>query len=216
MTNSHTAENSEAGVKDTYNVIAVSFEPDDNAYEALTALKGLDEQGRLRVEAAVVVARDSDGQIIEHDRAGSFDHIGTASGGLLGLMVGVIGGPLGVLVGGVVGLLVGSRFDLDENDRTESVLSEIAATVRPDHTALLAEVTEQGPEVVDTAMTRLGGTVLRRPVADVEAEIAAAEKARYEAQREATKELARARHEHSKEQVHAKTEALKEKLSRRG
>jgi uncharacterized membrane protein len=163
---------------DTYNVIAVSFEPDDNAYEALTALKELHDQGRLRVETAVVVVRDSNGQISENDHAGSLDYIGTASGGLLGLMVGVIGGPLGVLIGGASGLLVGSLFDLDEADRTESVLSEISATVRPDHTALLAEVTEQGPEVVDSAMTRLSGTVLRRPVADAEAEIAAAEKAR--------------------------------------
>ena len=172
---------------DTYNVIVASFERDDNAYEALAALKELDDQGRLRVEAAVVV-RDSDGQITEHDRAGSFDHIGRASGGLLGLMLGVIGGPIGVLVGGTSGLLVGSLFDLDEVDRTESVLSKVSAMVRPDRTALLAQVTEpEGPEVVDAAMARLGGTVLRRPVADVEAEIAATEKARFEAQLKATK-----------------------------
>jgi len=60
-------------------------------------------------------------------------------------------------------------------------------TVRVGHNALLAELTEQSPEVVDTAMTRLGGRVLRRPIADIEAEIAAADKAQREAKKEARK-----------------------------
>jgi ABC-type lipoprotein release transport system permease subunit len=67
---------------------------------------------------------------------------------MLGLLLGIIGGPLGVLIGGTYGLLVGSLFDLDEAERTESVLSEISASVRPGHTALRAQVTEHSPEVV--------------------------------------------------------------------
>ena len=170
-------------------MISVSFDPDNKAYAALTALKELDAQGRLDVEAAAVVARDDDGQIVVKDRVGSFEYAGAAGGGLLGLLVGIIGGPLGVLIGGSYGLLVGSLFDLGEEEQSESVLGQISASVKPGHTALLAEVTEQSPEVVDTAMARLGGTVLRRPVAEVEAEIAAAEQAQREAKREATKEL---------------------------
>jgi len=212
MTNTHTIQDSGADAASTYNVIAVSFNPDNNAYEALTELKELDGQGRLGVEAATVVARDANGQIVVKDRIGSLEFAGAAGGGMLGLLLGVIGGPLGVLIGGTYGLLVGSLVDVDEAERTESVLSEISASVRAGHTALLAQVAEQGPEVVDAAMVRLGGTVLRRPVADVEAEIAAAEKAQRDAKREADKELARGRRERSKEQVQAKVEELKAKL----
>lgn len=215
MTDTNPHQNSGADATSAYNVIAVSFDPDNNAYAALTTLKELGEQGRLGVDAATVVVRDANGQIVVKDRAGSFEYAGAASGGMLGLLLGIIGGPLGVLIGGTYGLMVGSLFDLDEVERTESVLSEISASVRPGHTALLAQVTEQSAEVVDTAMARLGGTVLRRPVADVEAEIAAAEKAQREAQREATKELVRGRRERSKEQVHAKVEELKAKLPNR-
>jgi uncharacterized membrane protein len=215
MTDTNPHQNSGADATSTYNVIAVSFDPDNNAYAALTTVKELDEQGRLGVDAATVVVRDANGHIVVKDRAGSFEYAGAAGGGMLGLLLGIIGGPLGVLIGGTYGLMVGSLFDLDEVERTESVLSEISASVRPGHTALLAQVTEQSAEVVDAAMARLGGTVLRRPVADVEAEIAAAEKAQREAQREATKELVRGRREHSKEQVHAKVEELKAKLPHR-
>ena len=200
-TNTHTNQNSGTDATSTYNVLAVSFDPDDNAYEALTKLKELDGQGRLGVEAATVVVRDAKGQIVVKDSVGSLDYAGAAGGGMLGLLLGVIGGPLGVLIGGTYGLLVGSLFDIDEAERTESVLSEISASVRTGHTALLAQVAEQVPEVVDTAMARLGGTVLRRPVADVEAEIAAVEKAQRKAELEA-----------DKEQVHAKVQELKAKL----
>ena len=198
-----------------YNVISVSFDPDNNAYAALTALKELDDQGRLSLEAAAVVVRGDNGDIAVKDRVGSYEFAGTAGGGLLGLLVGVLGGPLGMLVGGSYGMLVGSLFDLGEAEDSESVLSQISASLKPGDIALLAQVAEQSPEVVDTAMERLGGSVLRRPVADVEAEIAAAEKAASDAKREATKELIRGRREHSKEQIHGKLEQIKAKLPHR-
>ena len=213
MTN-NTTHNTSNGNSFTspYNVNSVAFEDDSNAYTALTTLKQLDTQGQLKVEAAAVVARGDDGKLVVKDQVGDVDPVGTVSGGTLGLLIGILGGPLGVLVGGTYGLMVGSLFDLGEADETESVLSQIATSVRPGRTALLAQVTEQSPEVLDTAMTGLGGTVLRRPVDDVEAEIAAAEEAQREAKREANKELMRGRRESTKEQVQAKVQDLKSKL----
>jgi uncharacterized membrane protein len=198
-----------------HNVIAVSFDPDSNAYEALSTLKELDAQGQLGLQAGAVIFREDDGKVTVKDQIGSDTYVGAASGGMLGLLIGIIGGPLGVLLGGTYGVLVGSLVDVGEVEDSESVLTAVSASVRPGHTALLAELAEQSPEVVDSAMERLSGTVLRRPVADVEAEIAAAEKAQREAKREATKELVHERHEHTKEQVHAKLDELRAKLPHR-
>ena len=194
------------------NVVAVSFKDDSNAYDALTKLKELDSQAQLNLQSAAVVARSEAGQITEKEEVGDDFLEGTASGGIIGLLIGIIGGPLGVLIGGATGLLIGSLFDIDDADESESVLGDISESVRPGHTALLAEVREQSPEVIDTAMARLGGTVVRRPVYEVEAEIAAAEKAQREARRKARKELRHARHEKHQEHVHAKVDELKAKL----
>jgi hypothetical protein len=92
------------------------------------------------------------------------------------------------------------------------VLADISKQVQPNRTSLLAQVTEQSHEVIDTAMAKLGGEVLRRPVVDVEEEIAAAEEAERNAKREARKELHQARVEKTKENAHAKVEELKSKL----
>jgi uncharacterized membrane protein len=200
------------------NVLVVTFgedpENDKNAYQALTDLKQLDSQDQIKVAGAAVVTRDVDGRVEVKSETGEDPYVGTASGGIIGLLLGVIGGPLGVLIGGTYGMLVGSLFDIDDVETTESVLGEISKQVQPTRMALLAQVTEQSPEVIDGAMARLGGEVMRRPVVDVENEIAAAEEAQRKAKREARKELQTARVEKSKEDAHAKVEELKSKLRR--
>ena len=78
-------------------VIAVSFEDDRNAYEALTLLKELDSQGQIDVMGAAIVTREEDGQLVIKDEVNDDDWPGMAGGGVIGLLIGV-GGPLGVLI----------------------------------------------------------------------------------------------------------------------
>jgi uncharacterized membrane protein len=197
------------------NVIAVTFEDDSNAYEALTTLKELDSQRQIEIRGAAVVARDETGNIVEKDDVGGERQLtGTATGGLVGLLIGILGGPFGILIGGATGLLIGSLFDDDDADETESVLAEISKSIRVEHNALLTEVSEQSTEVIDTAMARLGGTVVRRAASEVEAEIAAAEHAQREAKRKARKELLHARHEKHVERIREKLAELMAKLHR--
>jgi uncharacterized membrane protein len=200
----------------TDNVLVVTFgeQPADdaNAYQALTDLKQLDAQGQIEIAGAAVITRDLDGRVDVKSEVGNDPYLGTASGGMIGVLLGIIGGPLGVLLGGAYGALVGSLFDIDEAESTQSVLAEISKQVHPSRTVVLAQVIEQSPEVVDSAMARLGGAVMRRPSADVEQEIAAAEDAQRSADREARRELHQARVEKTKEEARAKVEELKAKL----
>jgi uncharacterized membrane protein len=197
---------------DGQSVIAVSFEDDGDAYKALTVLGELGSQQRIGVQEAVVVARGDDGQVVEKDRLDLPSISGTATGGLLGLLIGIIGGPLGVLVGGTYGLFVGSLFDIYDADAADSALGAISSSVKVGHSALLAVIDEPSTEIVDSAMSDLGGTIVRRPMAEVEAEIAAAEDAERKAKLEARKELHRARRDRDKAAVNAKVDELKGKL----
>lgn len=191
------------------NVIVVSFAEDRSAYEAFTNLKELDEQGQVSIKGAAVVQRAEDGRMATKDSVDTEQLAGTATGGLVGLLVGILGGPFGVLIGGATGLLIGSLYDMEDVDETESVLAEISSAIRPGQTVVLAEVDEQSDEVVDQAMARLGGTVLRRSVDDVEAEIAAAEHAQRAAKREARKQLLETRRSRAKEEIRRIVDALK-------
>ena len=90
--------------------------------------------------------------------------------------------------------------------------TDVAQSVRVGHYSLLAQVSEQNPEIVDAAMERMGGTVVRRPTEEVEAEIAAAEEAQREAKRQARKKLHEQHREEHHEKVQAKITELKGKL----
>ena len=200
------------------NVLVVSFgedpENDTNAYQALTDLKQLDSQGQIKIAGAAVVTRDPDDRVDVKTEVGDAPYVGTVSGGIIGLLIGIIGGPLGVLLGGTYGMLVGSLFDIDDVETTESVLGEISTQVHATRTAVVAQVTEQSPEVIDTAMARLGGQVMRRPVLEVEQEIAAAQDAQRKAEREARSQQRKARLAKNNQDAHAKVEELKSKLTR--
>lgn len=190
------------------NVIVVSFAEDTSAYEAFTNLKELGEQRQVSIKGAAVVQRAEDGHIAAKDSVESA-HSGTTTGGLVGLLVGILGGPFGVLIGGATGLLIGSLYDVDDAEETESVLARISSAIRPGQTVVLAEVDEHSDDVVDQAMARLGGTVLRRTVDDVEAEIAAAEHAARAAKREARKQLLETRRSRAKDEIRRIVDALK-------
>lgn len=195
-------------------VIAVTFPEEANAYEALSRLKDLDSRGDISVHGAAVVAREQDGKISEKDEFGEDNYEGTAGGGLIGLLIGVLGGPIGVIVGGATGVLVGSLFDQDDDDETDSVLGQISSAIRVGPPGLLADVSEPGPEAVDAVMAHLNGTVLRRKFADVEAELAKAQDAQRDAKKTARKELREARENKQKADVDAKIADLKSKLHR--
>jgi uncharacterized membrane protein len=194
------------------NVIAVTFPEEANAYEALARLKELDAKGDVGVRDAAVVARGDDGKITVKDQFGKESFDNTAGGGLVGLLVGVLGGPLGVLVGGATGLVIGSLFDDDDDDNTQSMLGDLSSSIRMGPPGLLAEVSEQDPVAIDAVMAHLGGTVVRRAASDVELEIAAAQDAQREAKKKAREELREARHKQHKGEVDAKIAQLKAKL----
>jgi len=196
------------------NVLAVNFEEGSKAYEALTTLKELDAQGQIGLIGAAVVVRSEDGRVVVKDSVGDIGATGTATGGIIGLVVGILGGPFGVLLGGATGLLIGSLFDVQDAEEAESVLSAMSRSVRVGQPALLAEVNEQSGEVIDTAMSRLGGTVERHGLDEVKAEIAAAEDAQRAAAKEARKQLREERHTQMTDAIRTKIEDLKAKLHR--
>jgi uncharacterized membrane protein len=194
------------------NVIAVSFPEEANAYEALARLKELDSGEDVGLHEAAVVAREQDGRITVKDQFGAESFEDTVGGGLLGLLVGVLGGPLGVLLGGASGLLVGSLFDGDDDDETRSALADMSKSIHVGPPGLLAEVAESAPAAVDAVMAHLNGTVVRRSSIDVEVEVAAAEDAQRAAKKKARHELREAHHKARKDKVDAKVAELKAKL----
>ena len=192
----------------TVNVIAVTFDEQSKAYQALSTLKGLDREGRIELKSAAVVERGASGQLQIPEDTDNASGEGFRAGGLIGMLVGVLGGPIGMLLGLGTGGLVGGIYDVDQADIQDETLAQVGRHIPPGGNALLAEVDEYTNEVVDGAMAAQGGAVLRRSADDVLAEIEAADEAAEEAQRQARKKA----RERKKAEMHEKYEERKTHL----
>jgi uncharacterized membrane protein len=193
-------------------LVLVTFERDSRAYEALSDIKTLDASSRVALREAAVVHRDIDGVLSLADEVNPDKGMATVNGGLLGLLIGTLTGPVGMLLGGTVGLLGGGFYDYDSSEETDSVLERIAHDIPSGSTALVAALGEYGFEATNSAMQMLGGSVSRYARTDVEAEVAATEKAARKARRQARKTLRRSRREAAHEKVHAKLEQMRATL----
>lgn len=195
-------------------VVVITFTESSKAYEVLSDLRQASAEGRIDVVSALIAEREEDGHL--HLAEGSDATIGegTATGGLIGLIVGLLGGPLGMLLGWGAGSVIGSLSDIDHADKRETVLGDLSARVAPGTTAILAQVSEVTPEVLDNISTKLGGTVARRPVSEVLAELEAAEAAAEAADREARRTIRDKRREERKEAWDKRVADLKEHFKR--
>jgi hypothetical protein len=140
------------------NIIVVSFTDPSKAYQALSAVKQLDEDGRLSLHSAAVVERKSSAEAIVRDYT---DRMPLTPGprGLVGRMIDGLNG-----------------FD-------ESVA--IADRIPAGSTGLMGEIGEYAVEVIDSAMGQLGGSVYRESTDAVKAQFKTAEQTRRAAEKEA-------------------------------
>ena len=171
---------------DEQNVLIVTFPDPSTAYKALSEIKGMDG-----VASAAVVERTADGQVRIADGYTPKAGAGTSVGGLIGAVVGILAGPLGVLLGWSTGLIAGAAYDADEAADTEDGFTVLSQRIAAGGNALLAEISETSHAPADDLAGRLGGSLSRIPVSEVEAEIASAR----EAARQAAKEARRVRRE---------------------
>jgi uncharacterized membrane protein len=194
------------------NFVVVRFTEPSKAYEGLSVLKHLDAEDRIGVESAAVVERTATGDLRIAEGDDNVGLVGTATGSLLGMLIGVLGGPVGILLGWGGGALVGGSIDLDRDDESEEALTVLARAIPPESNALIACVEEPVVEIVDTEMGMLGGEVTRRSVIDVVAEL----ETTHEAAAAAAREARRVVRENRKTELHADLDErvgkLKEKL----
>jgi uncharacterized membrane protein len=194
------------------NVVIVRFTEPSKAYQALSALKECDANGRIGLQSAAVVERTPTGELRIAEGADNVGLVGTASGSLIGMLVGVLGGPVGALLGWGAGALMGGAFDIDRAVTSDEALTTLARAIPSGSTAVIASVEEPAVEVIDGEMTKLGGEVTRRPVGEVMGELEAAEDAADAAAHEARRAIREKRKAEVSAGVEERVGKLKEKL----
>ncbi|SHE25001.1 DUF1269 domain-containing protein [Actinomyces glycerinitolerans] len=197
-----------------HNFAAITFAESSKAYEALSDLRQASAEGRIAVPSAVILEREPDGRLHVAEGDDAIIGAGAGTGGLVGMFVGILGGPLGILLGWGAGALVGSIADVKRADRSQTIIGDFSSRLPAGTTAIFAEVEEVTPEVLDGLAAAQGGTVLRRPAIEVLAELEAAEEAAKAADREASRVMREERRQERKEAWDERVARLKARFQR--
>lgn len=155
-------------------VIIMNFETDSQAYEAFSKAKKLHMTRQFKGEQMAVIHHTSDGQH-NFEIEDFIDFTGnnkSATGGLIGMLVGLLGGPVGILLGWFTGGVIGASRDAKEIQTAEGVFAFLVDKIQEGHTGLLliAEEDDNRP-LNQLIMTELGGEITRLNYEEVEEDI---------------------------------------------
>jgi len=154
--------------------IAVVFPDGQRASSGLHALWNLDSTGDITVHGAVIVTRDSLGEIVvvQKDTTPPWR---TAAGVGLGALIGALAGPAGAAIGAAGGAgigaaaggLAGLTADLSKSDTNDQALIDAGVVLSVGQYAVIGEIAESWDVPLDDRMSALGGKVFRRAKSDV-------------------------------------------------
>jgi uncharacterized membrane protein len=171
------------------NLVLVTFDSEAKAYQGLSELKELHARSAVALHEAAVVVRVADGGLVVKDSVGFDKDAGAATGSIVGMFIGLLGGPLALLLGWLAGGLIGASTDVVRTAEATSSLAFVGNALPPGSTALIATLTEPTPDALDALFRRLGGQVVRQSAESVHAAIVAAGQAQAAAQESARRAM---------------------------
>lgn len=155
-------------------VIIMHFEVESQAYQAFSEIKKLYAEKQIKGEQMAVVTHVNDGahQFKIDDFLDFTGNNHTAKSSMIGMLVGILGGPLGILLGWFAGSLFGASQDAKEIQGAQTVFEHVTKQIGEGETGLIliAEEDDNRP-LNQLIMNELGGEITRLDFDDVEKEI---------------------------------------------
>jgi uncharacterized membrane protein len=149
-------------------IVVVGFDTESQAGEALSALRALEKQGRIRFEDTAVVVHRADGRMeVRNELSGTTESgavVGALLGGVLLIAFPIAGLALGAIAGAGVGAAVGTGID-------GKFVKDVQASLPPGKSALFAVVKEADRNAALATMRQFKGEVIQTTL-DEEAEAA--------------------------------------------
>jgi len=140
-------------------LIAITFDGQEQAGEALKALREIEHQDLIHLTDTAVVRKDADGRVHTNNELDSGVEIAVGVTGTLGLLIAIAFPVAGVVTGLAGGAWAGSKMHLGID---KEFLERLREDLRPGTSALLLMVSNVKPHALPTireAMRPYRGTV---------------------------------------------------------
>lgn len=158
----------------TKRVIVVNFEVSSQAYQAFSNVKKAHIERRIKGEQMAVVTHKNEGT--HHFKVEDFiDFTGTnktSRGGMIGMLLGIVAGPLAMMLGWFGGSMIGASQDAQEIKRANTIFELLSREIGEGDTGLIVIAEEEDNRVLNQLLTYdLAGRIHRFDYEEVEAEL---------------------------------------------
>lgn len=183
-------------------IISAVFKIESQGYQAMTELRRAPVTNDYVVTQAALVKKDN-GRIVPLDAfdTGVETRDDTAKGGLIGMLVGVLGGPFGMLLGSSIGLLTGSAIDSGDVSHNASLIEMVTEQLVDGEVALIALEQEAVEGTARRMLSKFDVSVIEEDAAQVEEEVEEAIRAQKELEKEARAKLREAKKADRKQKI---------------
>lgn len=143
-------------------VTTLIFNEEEQARNAFAMIDDLQKIKEVDLEQMALVHREEDGEFSFKDAVDFSGQDQSFKGSLIGMAVGVVGGPFGMLVGSVAGYLIGAnrdeRQERESFDLFNRTLNQVDGTK---YGVILISETDEDHKAIDAIAQELGGTIRR-------------------------------------------------------
>ncbi|MBV7391254.1 MULTISPECIES: hypothetical protein [Enterococcus] len=150
----------------TYNEKAVN-------YEAFSRLKELSNGKTLVIKQAAIIEKDRSGKKVSIRDGVDYESTDRIlRGGLIGMIIGILAGPLGILCGWIIGDVAGMGSNYIKAKKTTTIFDSISQVLDDGSVGLLVYMNESNEDIIDTMLVKdLNGVIVRFNYEEVEADI---------------------------------------------
>ncbi|KAF1296949.1 DUF1269 domain-containing protein [Enterococcus sp. JM4C] len=169
-------------------VLLLTFGIESQSYQAFSEIKKLHVARAIKGDQMAVVTHTNDGnhQFKIDDFIDFTGNNNASTGGMIGMLVGVLVSPLAVLLGWFAGGMIGATRDAKEIKDAQSVFESVISQIGVGDTAVILIVEEDDNRPLNQlVMNQLGGRITRLDYAEVEEEIQRAKEVEDQAQKAA-------------------------------
>lgn len=144
-------------------VAVITFEEPAQSYIAYSKIKQIGGADYFKLNQLIIIEKDlTDEKFIIKEKIDREGSNRLFKDSLIGMIIGILGGPIGILFGGIAGELVGVSHNYLDNKKTKTVFDDIGELVKSGKTALLLSFEESDETLLDAVIkTELKGTIIR-------------------------------------------------------
>lgn len=200
------------------NIVMATFKNEEEARKAFDVIKNVENSnldlGYFVYQGAIVENKNNRFEVLDQYSKRFFEYKNTMIGGSVGILLGVIIGPLAGFVLAGLGAMIGSEFDILDLESSENMLYQMYSRILEGEIAIIAIVQEESELEFNASVGKNAQAIYRWDAAEINEEAEYAMNLRESLLKEARLELKKEKTDARKKKIEEYKQNIKNEFNK--